>query len=203
MTEIVQAGLLLASGDAGLAGGSIVVRDKEMLLKLSECRAGAAKMLANAAAAIVVIGDSELSDTWIEDCSIVLSNMHLMADSLGVGSCWIQGRLRRTPEEETTEEYVRRCLGFPEKLRLEAILSPWNAGSPRGGDGVFCPANGKGTRREVLRGGAPRSFRGLPQGQGVERPVSGCFSFLRKCTKPRTAFAGGAFAVWKSCWDYA
>ena len=47
----------------------------------------------------------------------------IMADSLGVGSCWIQGRLRRTPEEETTEEYVRRCLGFPEKFRLEAILS--------------------------------------------------------------------------------
>ena len=123
LTEIVQAGLLSASGRGLRPWELIVVSDKEMLLKLSECRAGAAKMLANAAAEIVVIGDSELSDTWIEDCSIVLSNMHLMADSLGVGSCWIQGRLRRTPEEETTEEYVRRCLGFPEKFRLEAILS--------------------------------------------------------------------------------
>lgn len=139
LTEIVQAGLLSASGRGLRPWELIVVRDKEMLLKLSECRAGAAKMLANAAAAIVVIGDSELSDTWIEDCSIVLSNMHLMADSLGVGSCWIQGRLRRTPEEETTEEYVRRCLGFPEKFRLEAILS---LGTPA--------AHGAGTELSAL-----------------------------------------------------
>lgn len=34
------------------------------------------------------------TDVWTEDCSIAMSNMHLVADSLGLGSCWIQERCR-------------------------------------------------------------------------------------------------------------
>lgn len=80
-------------------------------------------MLAGAQAAIVVVADSTASDVWIEDCSIVMSNMHLMADSLGLGSCWIQGRLRVTPNGETTEDYLRKFLGYPKTYVLEAVLS--------------------------------------------------------------------------------
>lgn len=59
---------------------------------------------------------------WIEDCSVAMANMHLMASSLGIGSCWVQGRLRNA-DEITTEEYVRERLGFPENYKLEAILT--------------------------------------------------------------------------------
>ena len=34
-----------------------------------------------------------------------MANMHLMASSLGIGSSWVQGRLRNA-DEITTEEYV-------------------------------------------------------------------------------------------------
>ena len=87
MEEILQAGLLSASSRAFRPWEFIVVRDKEMLDKMASCRDGAANMLKGADAAIVVIADGEKSDVWIEDCSIVMSNMHLMADSLGIGSC--------------------------------------------------------------------------------------------------------------------
>lgn len=122
LETILQAGLLSASGRAIRPWEFIVVQDKETLQYLSESRIGAAKMLQGADCAIVVIGDSEKTDVWIEDCSIAMAQMHLMADSLGVGSCWIQGRLREA-EGKTTEEYVREKLGFPESFRLEAILS--------------------------------------------------------------------------------
>lgn len=121
--EILQAGLLSASSRAFRPWEFIVVRDKEMLDKMASCRDGAANMLKGADAAIVVIADGEKSDVWIEDCSIVMSNMHLMADSLGIGSCWIQGRLRVTGEGESTEDYLRRLLGFPQNMKLEALLS--------------------------------------------------------------------------------
>ena len=49
--------------------------------------------------------------------------MHLMADSLGLGSCWIQGRLREASDGQTTEDYLRRILGYPKEIHLEAILS--------------------------------------------------------------------------------
>lgn len=119
---ILKAGMLSASGRAIRPWEFIVVQDKETLKYLSGCRAGSVKMLEKAGCAIVVIGDSEKTDVWIEDCSIALANMHLMADYLGVGSCWVQGRLR-SAEEKSTEAYVRDRLKFPETYKLEAVLS--------------------------------------------------------------------------------
>ena len=133
LEQILRAGLLSPSGRSRMPWEFIVVRDQAMLLRLAECRDGAAKMLAGADCAIVVLGDREKSDTIIEDCSIALAYMHLMADSLGVGSCWIQGRLRTASDGRTTEDYVRDLLGFPEQYQLEAILSlgiPKKAASP-------------------------------------------------------------------------
>lgn len=80
-------------------------------------------MLEGADTTIVVIADPEKTDVWTEDCSIAMANMHLMADSLGVGSCWIQGRLREAPDGRTTEEYLRELLQYPKGYKLEAILS--------------------------------------------------------------------------------
>lgn len=100
LTQIIQAGLLSASSRS--------IRPWEF---------------------IVVIANAEVSDVWIEDSSIAMANMHLMADSLGIGSCWIQGRLRTATSADsgtasiTTEDYVRESLHFPEGYKLEAILS--------------------------------------------------------------------------------
>lgn len=80
-------------------------------------------MLEEADCAVVVLGDSDKSDVWIEDCSVAMANMHLMADALGVGSCWVQGRLREAPDGRMAEDYVRDLLKFPENCKLEAILS--------------------------------------------------------------------------------
>lgn len=121
--KILQAGLLSASGRARRPWEFIVIRNKETLKNIAQCRIGAAKMLEGADTAIVVIADPQKTDVWTEDCSIAMANMHLMADSLGVGSCWIQGRLREAPDGRTTEEYLRDILKFPESYKLEAILS--------------------------------------------------------------------------------
>lgn len=123
LKRVLQAGLLSPSGKNTRPWEFVVVRDKETLLRMSECRVGAAKFLKKADCAIVVVGDSNKTDTVIEDCSIAMANMHLMAHALGLGSCWIQGRLRQAPDGTTTEETLRRILGFPEQYHLEAILS--------------------------------------------------------------------------------
>lgn len=120
--QVLKAGLLSPSSRGIRPWELIVVQDEEKLKRLSNCRVGAANMLKGAACAIIVIADTTKSDVWIEDCAIVMSNMHLMADSLGIGSCWIQGRLRQADQEDT-EDYVRSLLNFPEEYALEAILS--------------------------------------------------------------------------------
>ncbi|MCF0150630.1 MAG: nitroreductase family protein [Firmicutes bacterium] len=123
LKAVVNAGLAAPTGKNTGDREFIVVTDKETLGKLSETRIGAAKMLAGAGAAIVVFGAPQVSDTWIEDCSIALTQMHLMADALGLGSCWIQGRMRPAPGGETTEEAIRAILGVPEDFKLVATLS--------------------------------------------------------------------------------
>ena len=121
---ILQAGMMAPSGRAIRPYELIVVRDKQKLIGLSGCRmGGAARMLAGADLAIVVVADEEKSDTWTEDASVVMENMHLMASVLGVGSCWIQCRERMAMDGETAEEYARTILQFPAECRLEAILS--------------------------------------------------------------------------------
>lgn len=123
LEKILQAGMLSASGRNRKPWEFIVVREKTVLEQMSLSRAAGAQMLAGADTAIVVIADAEKTDTWIEDCSIAMANMHLMAHSLGVGSCWIQGRMREAENGQSTEEFLREILHYPKHYKLQAILS--------------------------------------------------------------------------------
>ena len=121
---VLQAGLASATSKNRKPWEFVVVQEKETLKSLTKCRAGAAKMLENAGCAIVVFANTDVTpDVWVEDCSIAMSNMHLMVDALGLGSCWIQGRCRETEEGQSTEGFCRELLGIPEQFALEAILS--------------------------------------------------------------------------------
>lgn len=120
---ILEAGLLAPSGRNIRPSRFIVVRDKDTLEKMSKCRPAGPQMLKDADAAIVVLSDTVAQDVWVEDASIAMTLMHLMADSLGVGSCWIQGRLRPSPDNRFAEDYLRDLLQFPEDHKLVAILS--------------------------------------------------------------------------------
>lgn len=123
LNKVIQAGLLSASSRSIRPWNLTVIRNKDVLAKMPGARTGGANMLAGADACIVVTADPEACDVWIEDCSIVMSNMHLMAHSLGLGSCWIQGRLRPSADGRTTEEYLDELIGLPEGHSLLAMLS--------------------------------------------------------------------------------
>ena len=123
LDRIIEAGLRSASGRGLRPWELIVVRDRATLDALSSCRDHGAAMLSGADAAIVVVGNPDVADTWVEDCSIVMANMHLEASACGVGSCWIQGRMRTAADGRSTQEYVAELLSVPEGYQLEAILS--------------------------------------------------------------------------------
>ena len=114
LDRIVRAGLLSASGRARKPWELVVVRDRETLDRLAECRDA---------------GNPEVADTWVEDCSIVMANMHLEASASGVGSCWVQGRMRTAADGRSTQEFVAELLDVPKPRQLEAILS---LGMPEG-----------------------------------------------------------------------
>ncbi len=101
----------------------IAVTDTTLLQQLSECRKPSPVFLANAPLAIVVLGDKEVSDVWIEDTSIAATFMQLMAHEMGLGSCWIQVRERFHTEEETAETYIKELLEVPEEYAIECIIA--------------------------------------------------------------------------------
>ncbi len=121
---ILQAGLLSASAKGARPWELVVVRKKETLAKLALSRDNAAnqRMTSEADVAIVVLCDSEKADTWVEDGSIVLTNMHLMADALGLGSCWLQGHFRTAANGQTACDYVHELLNIPAKYKLIGSL---------------------------------------------------------------------------------
>lgn len=124
LNAILYAGLAAASSKNRRPWEFIVVRDKDMLEKLSDCRAGAGNLLGKCNAAIVVAADAELVDVWVEDCASAITQMHLVADAIGVGSCWLQVRERMTADgSRSTQSVVKELLSIPEKYGVMAILA--------------------------------------------------------------------------------
>mgnify|MGYP003299195691 CR=1 FL=1 len=92
----------------------VTVEDKETLAKLATCKDNGASFLAQAAFAVVVMGDPTKTDAWIEDCAIAAITMQLQAADLGLGSCWAHYRNRHTADGIPAEQAVAQTLGIPE-----------------------------------------------------------------------------------------
>lgn len=124
LSRILYAGLAAASSKNRRPWELIVVRNRETLTKLGDCRSGAANLLGNCSAAIVVAANSALVDVWVEDCASAMTQMHLMADAAGIGSCWLQIRLRNTPDGcRSSQSFVQEVLGIPDQYSVMAILT--------------------------------------------------------------------------------
>jgi nitroreductase len=101
----------------------IVVDDRELLASLSTAKAHGSAFLKGSPLGIVVCADSTQSDVWVEDCSIAAILVQMVAESLGLGSCWIQIRLRPHHGDSTAEAYIQELLGLPPHIRVESIIS--------------------------------------------------------------------------------
>lgn len=123
LNAILYAGLAAASSKNRRPWEFVVVRDRAMLDALGDCRPGASNLLSKCQAAIVVCADAEAVDVWVEDCGSAMSQMHLTADALGVGSCWLQVRLRKAADGRDTADVVREALGIPAKYGVMAMLT--------------------------------------------------------------------------------
>ena len=101
----------------------IVVTDRDLLEKLSKAKTHGASFLKNAPLGIVVCADPEKCDVWIEDASIASILLHLAAESLELGSCWIQIRMRMHDQTKTSQEYVQELLNIPQNLNVESMIA--------------------------------------------------------------------------------
>ena len=101
----------------------VVVTDSALLEKLSRAKPHGASFLRNAPLGIVVCGDPQISDVWIENSSIASIYIHLAAASLDLGSCWIQIRERAHDDTLSAEAYIADLLNLPAHLKVLSIIA--------------------------------------------------------------------------------
>ena len=123
LRRILQAGLLAPTSRGKRPWEFYVVQDPETLEKLSRAKWHGSALIAGCHTAIAVAADSQLSDAWIEDSSIALAYMDLMASSLGIGSCWVQLRMRKDEAGGDAEQNALKILGVQEPYRLVGVLA--------------------------------------------------------------------------------
>lgn len=101
----------------------VVVTEQNLLKQLAKAKPHGASFLKHAALGIVVCADPKKCDVWVEDASIASVFIHLAAESIGLGSCWIQIRKRMYNDTKTSQEYVCELLNIPKHLNVESIIA--------------------------------------------------------------------------------
>ncbi len=101
----------------------VVVDDPDLLDKLSRAKPQGSAFIKNAPLGIVVCADPEKSSVWVEDASIACAFIQLTAESLGLGSCWIQIRERMHDQTKTPETYLSEVLNIAKKMKIEAMIA--------------------------------------------------------------------------------
>ena len=121
VVALMKAALMSPTSKRTNAWQFIMVDDKELLEKLSHCKAQASQFIA----------DPLASDVWIEDASIASIIIQLQAEDMGLGSCWVQVRERSTASGMPSDEYVREILDIPLQLQVLSVIAIGHKGMER------------------------------------------------------------------------
>lgn len=132
--NLLMEAALRAPSSRGLNPWEFVVVDEPPLLKkLATCKPHGAGFLGQAPLGIVVCADPSRSDVWVEDGSIAVTFIQLMATSLDLGSCWIQVRKRAHASGGPARDDIARHLDLPDRLAVEAMVAIGYPAQPKAG----------------------------------------------------------------------
>lgn len=123
LIEKIQHAIYFSPSSRGLRPYiSIIVNDKTLIETLSHSKHGA-ELLSTAPLAIILAGDTEKSDVFIEDCSIAAANVLNICEENKLGACWVQIRNRQHDENTTADNFVKKHTGIPENFSVECIIA--------------------------------------------------------------------------------
>ncbi|MFT3738644.1 MAG: nitroreductase family protein [Breznakibacter sp.] len=101
----------------------IWVDDKATISELAKCKPHGAEFLTGAPLALVIVADPQKSDVWVEDTAIAATLAQLTAEDLGLGSCWVQIRLRQHHAGITADEACKQLLHIPGHYQTASIIA--------------------------------------------------------------------------------
>ena len=125
--EIIEDARLAPSSKNTKSTGFMIVEDPSLLEAMSRMRDYGSGLIAGAAAAIVVLGDSSKTDLWVDNAAISATYVLLSAVDKGLGACWVHvnGRpqFKADPAKGTAEDYLRDLLGIKDNMRPLCVVA--------------------------------------------------------------------------------
>jgi nitroreductase len=118
LRKLLEAGMAAPSSMDRKPWHLVVIRDQATLKKLAEAHPHG-KMLADAAAAIAVCGDTDIApDFWIQDCAAATENILVAVAALGLGAVWLGCH----PREDRVAA-IKAILGIPARVGVLSLIS--------------------------------------------------------------------------------
>ena len=128
---ILRAALMSPTSKGQRAWQFAVVDDPLKIEQISDAKTQGSQFLKDAPLCIVVMGDPQANDCWIEDGSIAAYSMLLQAEDLGLGGCWVQMRGRGLTDGTTAQSVIQGILDLPENLEVLCVLGFGHKGMTR------------------------------------------------------------------------
>ena len=121
--QLLNAALLAPTGRNTQSTEFILIEERSTLRELGKCRQPQQNFLPNAPLAIVVLASKDKTDTWVEDASVAASFIQLTAESLGLGSAWVQIHSRESNQDMSSGDFLRGLLSIPENMGVLCIIA--------------------------------------------------------------------------------
>lgn len=127
LDTIVGEALLAPSSKGSRSTGYMIVEEPGVLEAIASMRDHGSALIAGAAAAIVVLGDTSKTDLWLDNAAISATYILLSATDKGLGSCWVhvngRPRVKDDPSRGTAEDYLRELLGIKDNMRPLCVIA--------------------------------------------------------------------------------
>lgn len=100
----------------------IVVEDQDTLNTLSNIETFGTKYLADVPAVVVIFADRELSETWVEECSIAASYLQLLAQEEGFNTSWVNLKDGETKDGVQIQKFARDLFNLPANMSTLCMI---------------------------------------------------------------------------------
>lgn len=101
----------------------VMIQERQLIAQLIHAKPHGAAFFSTAPLAVVIAADPSVSDAWIEDAAVAATVAQLVAEDLGLKSCWAQLRLRRHDDAVSASEYVRKLVDLKEGVEVPMVIA--------------------------------------------------------------------------------
>lgn len=122
LEEILQYSLMGPSYGNARPVQFLVVEDKEKLKALSEIETFGTKYIADVPEVILIMADTEISQTWVEECSIAASYLQLLAQEKGLNTSWVNLKSGETNDGVEIQTFLRTLFEIPKNFSTLCMI---------------------------------------------------------------------------------